>query len=765
VKLLKVLLILTLFFLNFITLMAQKSDTRELSKMPKGYNIPIIDLAHETHRQFIVDKEPGQYLGHPTTVLLEDNKTMIIVYPKGHGRGAIVMKKSEDGGFTWSDRLPVPENWATSMEVPTIFPIIDNKDSSKLVLFSGKSTSIRMATSEDNGKTWTPLKSIGNWSGIVTMSSIVKLKDGNFMALFHDNNINDFLPLPRKGQNEQAKVVKVYKTISSDGGLNWSYPELIAEHASAHLCEPGAFRSPDGKQIAVLLRENSRQFNSFVIFSNDEGRTWTKPRELPTSLTGDRHVAKYAPDGRLFITFRDKAKESPTYGDWVGWIGTYDDIINGNEGQYRVRLKDNLRGSDCAYPGLELLADGTFVTTTYGHWNKGEYPFIISVRFKLEEIDDKAKKLPFKKAVFQKGKEGYINYRIPSLLVTQKGTLLAFCEGREAGDTGDIDLLLKRSEDGGKTWGEYKIVWDDSSNTCGNPCPVLDANSGTIWLLMTHNLGEDNETEIIHKKSKSIRTVWVCKSEDDGKNWSQPINITKNTKDPSWGWYATGPGVGIQIKYGSHKNRLVIPCDHSYDDPKGNRRGGPYEYGSHIIYSDDFGETWNLGGIIRPAVNECQLVELDDGKGSLLINMRSYAGRKQRAQAISNDGGMNWSEPTDNLDLIEPVCQASIIRYSWSEKNTPGMILFSNPANRKKRDNLTIRLSQDDGNTWHIKKTINFSPSAYSCLAVLPDNTVGLLYEAGRKRPYEKIVFAKFTIDWIINGKKSSIMGGYDYEM
>jgi hypothetical protein len=182
-------------------------------------------------------------------------------------------------------------------------------------------------------------------------------------------------------------MFRVFKILSGDGGLTWSQPQVIAEHPEVHLCEPGLVRSPNGTQIAVLLRENSRQKNSFVIFSNDEGETWTDPRQVPGALTGDRHTAKYAPDGRLFITFRDRTHISPTGGDWVGWIGRYQDIVDGTEGQYRVRLMDNKRKSDCGYPGLELLPDGTLVATSYGHWIEGQEPFIVSVRFTLEEID------------------------------------------------------------------------------------------------------------------------------------------------------------------------------------------------------------------------------------------------------------------------------------------------------------------------------------------------------------------------------------------
>lgn len=294
------------------------------------------------------------------------------------------MKRSTDAGKTWSERLPVPENWATSKETPTIHRVIDKKGVKRLIMFSGLYP-IRMAYSENDGKDWTPLKPIGDFGGIVAMGAVERLKNGDYMALFHDDG---------RFFKNSGKVSKfhVYKTISKDGGLTWSEPVIIASHPEAHLCEPGLIRSPDGKQIAMLLRENSRKFNSFVMFTNDEGETWSEPRELPGALTGDRHIGKYAPDGRLFITFRDTTHVSPTKGDWVGWVGTYDDIVQGKEGQYRVRLMDNHKSADCAYPGLELLPDGTFVTTTYGHWKEGEQPYIVSVRLTLKELDEKAKR-------------------------------------------------------------------------------------------------------------------------------------------------------------------------------------------------------------------------------------------------------------------------------------------------------------------------------------------------------------------------------------
>ena len=348
----------------------------------RDYSIPLLDLNGQTDRQVIVDREPGQYLGHPTTILLEDDISILTVYPQGHGRGSIVMKRSPDGGKTWSDRLLVPENWATSKEVPTLHRVVDGQGTKRLIMFSGLYP-IRMAVSEDDGSTWSPLEPIGDFGGIVAMGCVERLKNGDYMALFHD----DGRFIDGSGKKADPPIFNVYKTVSSDGGLHWGAPEIIATHPEAHLCEPGIFRSPDGNQLAVLLRENSRKMNSFLITSEDEGKSWSTPRQVPGALTGDRHTGKYGPDGRLFISFRDTTLKSPTKGDWVGWVGRYEDIINGEEGQYRVRIMDNHKGMDCAYPGVEIMPDGTYVVTTYGHWTPDAEPYIASVRFTLDELD------------------------------------------------------------------------------------------------------------------------------------------------------------------------------------------------------------------------------------------------------------------------------------------------------------------------------------------------------------------------------------------
>ena len=340
--------------------------------------------------------------------------------------------------------------------------------------------------------------------------------------------------------------------------------------------------------------------------------------------------------------------------------------------------------------------------------------------------------------LFVSGTDGYDTYRIPALVSTMQGTVLAFAEGRKSGggDSGNIDMIVKRSEDNGTTWSAQQVVWDDGDNVCGNPCPVIDRTTGEIFLLMTWNLGSDHESQIIKQTSKDTRRIYIASSKDDGKTWSPPKEITANVKLPNWTWYATGPCSGIQLKHGKNKGRLIIPCDHIEAETN--------KYFSHIIYSDDHGKTWKLGGSTpTDQVNECQAVELPDGK--LMLNMRNYnRSKKARAISVSKDSGQTWGEVYHDEKLIEPICQASLINFTHDSKPC---LVFSNPASTSARVNMTVRLSLDNGKTWPASKTIHEGPSAYSSLTVLPDKSIGLLYEHGEKHPYETITFTRIEPD------------------
>jgi hypothetical protein len=368
-------LLLALIFL------AQEPATAP-AEQSRAITLPLVDLADDSARVLVVDREAGQYLGHVSTVLLEDGRTILAVYPKGHGRGAIVLKRSVDGGRTWSERLPTPASWATSLECPSIHRVSTAEGGQRLLLFSGLWPA-RLSSSEDGGATWSELAPIGDWGGIVVLGSLEAISERGLLGMFHD----DGRFFTKAGA--RSETFTLYQTVSRDEGRTWETPRAIQSDSKVHLCEPGLVRSPDGKRLVALLRENRRARNSYALFSDDEGATWSEPRELPAALTGDRHTAKYLKDGRLFVSFRDMAHESPTRGDWVAWVGSFEDLAIGREGELRLRLMDNLKGTDCAYPGVEVLADGTVVATTYGHWTADEQPWIACLR-----LDPRAWKTP-----------------------------------------------------------------------------------------------------------------------------------------------------------------------------------------------------------------------------------------------------------------------------------------------------------------------------------------------------------------------------------
>ncbi|MCK4745576.1 MAG: exo-alpha-sialidase, partial [Bacteroidales bacterium] len=234
------------------------------SEQKPYFSIPMVDLDADVSRQVVVDREKGQYLGHPTTLLLEDNKSILTVYPNGHGRGAILYKKSTDAGLTWSERLPTPKSWASSKEVPTLFRVEDKFGKKRIIMFSGLYPT-RMAISEDDGETWGELEPVGEWGGIVVMGCMIPLHSGkgHYTTFFHDDerfftrNGRERYDNDRKNFN--SRMFTLYKSSTSDGGLTWTYPEVIVRSREIHICEPGVIRSPDGSQIAVLLRENSRR--------------------------------------------------------------------------------------------------------------------------------------------------------------------------------------------------------------------------------------------------------------------------------------------------------------------------------------------------------------------------------------------------------------------------------------------------------------------------------------------------------------------------
>ena len=350
-----------------------------------AFSVPLIDLDDQVNMQKVIDQQENTYLGHPSSVMLDDGKTIICVYPQGHGKGPILMKKSTDQGWTWSDRLPVPESWATSKETPILYRTVDKDGKKRIILWSSLYPA-RYALSEDEGETWSELKPAGEWGGVVGMASQIAMKEpGHYMAFFHD----DGRFFTAQNQMKNPVVFTLYTVESFDGGVTWEQPKAIYASSQMHLCEPGVVRSPDGKQLAMLLRENSRRENSQIMFSNDEGKTWSAAEDTPWALTGDRHQGVQLPDGRLVIAFRDMAPGSPTRGHFVAWVGPYAAIRSKAEkGTYRIKLLHSYGGVDCGYPGVHLLPDGTVAATTYiKYWNDARRQSVVCVRFRVDDAD------------------------------------------------------------------------------------------------------------------------------------------------------------------------------------------------------------------------------------------------------------------------------------------------------------------------------------------------------------------------------------------
>lgn len=341
--------------------------------------------------------------------------------------------------------------------------------------------------------------------------------------------------------------------------------------------------------------------------------------------------------------------------------------------------------------------------------------------------------------VFVNGTDGYPVFRIPAIIKTQKGTLLAFAEARAAkGDGSQNKVVLKRSYDAGATWDKLQLVWDDGANSLNNPTVVVETNTSRVILMFQRYPAGLYENQVQPGiDGERICRSFVTHSDDDGATWAKPVDITASVKRPAVVTsIASGPGIGIQLTRGPHAGRILIPFNQ-----------GPIADGKvYAVFSDDHGETWKYGEVApgNPpgSANEVQMAELLNG--SIMLNARNQHGPKMRKTAISRDGGETWSQLHDDPQLIEPTCQASIIRHGMRNP-AEEILFFSNPASTTARTNGTVRLSRDDGKTWSISRVICPDKFGYSCLVSLDDKTIGCLFEHGNK-----ICFCKFGLDWLM---------------
>lgn len=353
---------------------------------------------------------------------------------------------------------------------------------------------------------------------------------------------------------------------------------------------------------------------------------------------------------------------------------------------------------------------------------------------------------------FTSGTEGYDTFRIPAVVRTRRGTLVAFAEGRAASgsDTGEIDVVARRSTDGGRTWGPLVRVKGGDGDTHGNPAPVVDPRTGRITLLTCRNAAGVTEHQIMagEATAEQTRRVFVQHSDDDGHTWSAPAEITADVKEPGWRWYATGPGHALALTTGPHRGRLVVPANHSTAPPPGSPDTGTEAkyYGGHCCYSDDGGRTWRIGftdgtpdGTVN--ANESTAAQLPDGR--IYFNARDQHGTAEgtRCDAHSADGGLTLTGPyRPQPALTGPVVQGSVLQP------TGGPLLYAGPADPGSRARMTIRASRDGGVHWSAVHEVSAAPAAYCDLVQVDRTTVGLLYETGERRPYETVTFVRVPL-------------------
>ncbi|WP_312339170.1 sialidase family protein [Sphingobacterium sp.] len=356
--------------------------------------------------------------------------------------------------------------------------------------------------------------------------------------------------------------------------------------------------------------------------------------------------------------------------------------------------------------------------------------------------------------VFVSGEAGYKSYRIPAIVKDKTGQLIAFAEGRvdHAGDFGNVDIVYKTSQDNGKTWGPLHVAVDNDNLQVGNPAPVVDLLDPAYpkgRLLLFYNTGNNHEGEV--RKGNGMRECWSISSADGGKTWSNPQNITLETHRPNqpsvnaqynfkedWRTYANTPGHALQFDSGKYKGRIYIPANHSEGNPKSNGR----DYFAHSYYSDDHGKTFKIGASVKfEGSNETMAAQIS-GTG-LYMNSRNQQGNvKSRIVSYSNDGGVTWDTTYYDKNLPDPVNQGAVL--SWQKKGRY-VLAVCNAASTDRRDNLTVRLSNDQGKTWYFSQVIAKAPegvkgdyAAYSDLVLLNKNKLGVLFE---KENYSKIVF------------------------
>lgn len=623
---------------------------------------PTLDLSEDTARQVVIAQGTAEeYQGHPTTLLLPDGKTMLCVWTHGHGGGCGPMKRSEDGGKTWSELLPVPENWQQVKNCPALYRLKDPQGVTRLFVFAGQGPdgTMQQSISTDEGKTWSPMKS----NGLVTVMPFCTIMpvDGGKRLIGLSNT-------RRPGETKDKKSNVVTQSESTDGGLTWSPWRILVDLGDLKPCEPEVLRSPDGKQLLCLIRENIRTQPAHFITSDDEGKAWSEVKALPPGLHGDRHKAVYAPDGRLVICFRDMGAKSPTRSHFVAWVGRYEDITSGKDGEYKIKLLHSHKGSDCGYPGLELLLDGTLVATTYVKYREGaEQNSVVSTRFTLAETDKEQKSTAESKA----GKAGGIvlddseaaftgKWQVSDKLPTLVGVAYRTAE-RKAAATATFTPLIPE-----KGRYEVRLLYAAASNRARNA--VVTIGGKTVALNQREACLEDGIPRalgVFDFEKGSSAAIQISNTDADGFVAVDGLQLLLEAEATAERNTRSDAGFPVQVKTAAAPVKIPPPM----------------LLKSAVQSKEVNGKSYDLvviGG--TPGGIACAVRAAREGLSVLLVNHTQHLG------GFSTSGAGGWEAPYDGLrsPLYGEMLRGASDHYSntYGEKSTQHVLSMPSTTSR-----------------------------------------------------------------------------------
>jgi len=685
----------------------------------------------------VIASDGDNTIGNPCVVVDKDTATVWLVYCKNNTQ--VYTIHSKDNGITWSDPHEITaqvklDGWTWYGIGPGHGIQLHN---GKLVIPSNhmdtprgmRSSPIFLQShiiySDDHGSDWKIGESLYMSTGECQLAETSQ--GALYMTIRNSPSGEAIARKPKRRLFSQ----------SNDDGKNWS---SISEVES--ILDPGCHASvitlpnPDPKinqDLLLLANPASTDLrrNMTLRISYDEGKSWSVSKVLYSGRSGYSDLA--ATDDNIILCFYEQ--------------GTNQTCV-----ERMVFSQFNLEWLTSAPPPFRHWGSDDGNIEARSHMLVPPHVGSIATLTKQEQEISKINRnkhvtdrthnsntIPWRREteIFTQGEDKYHTYRIPSITLAPDGTILAFCEGRKNShwDWDEIHIVMKRSTTGGITWEPMKIIASNGDDTIGNPCVVVDQDTATVWLVYCKNNTQ----------------VYTIHSKDNGITWSDPHEITDQVKLDGWTWYATGPGHGIQL----HNGKLVIPCDHR-EDPRGMRPFDPPSLQSHTIYSDDHGTTWKMGGILDPGTDECQIAETR--KGLLYMTIRNNEVEdKVRLYSYSKDNGITWSRISQAKGLTDPICEGSIVTLPNPDPQTNhDLLLLSNLASNDLRQNLTLNLSYDEGNSWNVSKVLYPGRSGYSDLAVAPDNTILCLYCQGTDYSHiERLVLAQFNIEWLISAPPS----------